>query len=212
MLFVGQYPLKIDRKGKVSLPQSFVQLLEKQSFQGLYIFRSSCGRYIEATSEAWMMHLSKNLENEGAFDGLDHPKIYSIYDQVVPIPLEKNGRITIPESFLTLLPNRNLVTIVGYGYRFGIWSASNYQQYLSKIKQKTIPIEPEQETLVQELVDSKNSADKASLSVSGDNSLLSADDTHTPSAVTSSQKKENKKLLNLSKYKARNKRKNKELR
>ncbi len=149
MLFIGQYSLKLDRKGKISLPDTFTKVLEKQSFQGLYFFPSSCGRYLEAASEAWMMHFSKHLESEGAFDGLDHPQVYAIFDQVVPAPLEKNGRITVPESFLKFFPMRSSVMLVGYGYRFGIWLDSDYQSYLKSKKSTTTPTPFEQKATAQ---------------------------------------------------------------
>ncbi len=135
MLFIGQYALNFDRKGRVTLPSSFVQAIEKQEFKGLYFFPSQCGRYLEAANEAWMLHLSKYLENQGAFDTLDHPKIYSVFDKANAVLLEKAGKITIPQIFLKRFPPRSDITIVGYGYRFAIWRTEDYQAYLRRSEQ-----------------------------------------------------------------------------
>ncbi len=208
MLFIGQYSLKLDRKGKIALPDTFTKTLEQQNFQGLYFFPSLCGRYLDAASETWMANLSKYLENQGAFDGLEHEKIYLIFDQVVSAPLEKNGRITIPETFLKLFSARGQVTIVGYGYRFGVWSSLNYQSYINTVKPKqkaTLEVTKDEHINDLKDMDKKNEQNsKNNTEASSDNALLSADDSHAPSTVIS-QKKKGRKLLNLKNYKARSK-------
>lgn len=135
MLFVGQYETKLEKKSKILLPKSFIQVIEAQNYQGAYVFPSLNGNYLEVVGEAWIAYWARKMENEEDQNSKDHAMTSMIFDHITPVSLEKKGRIALPEHFLSLYGLNSPLMLAGRGYRFLVWNKEAFVQNKFKMQE-----------------------------------------------------------------------------
>lgn len=135
MLFVGQYEAKLEKKSKIFLPKSFTQVIAAQNYQGVYVFPSLNGSYLEVVGEAWIAYWARRMENEEDQNSKDHAMTSMIFDHITPAPLEKKGRITLPSHLASLYGLNSPLMLAGRGYRFLIWNKEAFVQNKFKMQE-----------------------------------------------------------------------------
>ena len=135
-LFLSTIINKIDSKCRVSVPSSFRNSLQKQSFKGVIAFPSYQNNSIDACGIDRMESISDNLDGNHNYTKEEFDLISLYFGEAEQLPFDKEGRIILPKSLIKHASIAKEVLFVGLGPTFQMWNPENY----SKKKIETIKI------------------------------------------------------------------------
>lgn len=138
-MFLSTFLMRVDKKGRVSVPATFRAALSGQAASGetsaVFAFRSLSAAAIDARGRAGFEalletlrgHSVANLGPEHAILGGGAPSS----DQIVAaaaaeIPFDGEGRIVLPEAFVAYAGITDQVKFVGRGSFFQMWSPEKF--------------------------------------------------------------------------------------
>ena len=120
-LFVSQFINKIDKKGRVSLPSAFRNVLPKKSKNEIILFKSLKFKSIEGCSNERINKIANKIDKLDIFSDDQDDFSTSIFSEIIPTNLDKEGRFLIPENLKLYSNITNKVTFIGQGHYFQIW-------------------------------------------------------------------------------------------
>ena len=120
-LFVSQFVNKIDKKGRVSLPSQFRNALPKKSKNEIILFKSLKFKSIEGCSSERIDKIADRIEELDIFSDDQDDFATSIFSEIIPTNLDKEGRFLIPENLKAYSNISSEVTFIGQGHYFQIW-------------------------------------------------------------------------------------------
>ena len=126
-LFLSTTINKMDSKSRVSVPSTFRNSLQKQSFKGLIAFPSYKHPSIDACGIDRMERISENLDNNNDYTQDEFDLISLYFGEAEQIPFDKDGRIVVPKKLIQHAHIKKEVLFVGLGPTFQMWSPEKYQ-------------------------------------------------------------------------------------
>jgi len=120
-LFVSQFINKIDKKGRISFPSIFRNALPKNNKNQVILYKSLKHNSIEGCSTDRIRDIANRINKLDIFSDDQDDFATSIFSEIIPTNLDKEGRFLIPEN---LKEHSNIIseaTFVGQGYYFQIW-------------------------------------------------------------------------------------------
>jgi len=120
-LFLSQYFNKIDKKGRVSLPSAFRNILPKDNKSELILFKSLKFATIEGCSYERINKIAERIDKLDIFSDDQDDFSTSIFSEIIPTNLDKEGRFLLPEILKNYSNIINEVTFIGQGHYFQIW-------------------------------------------------------------------------------------------
>jgi len=152
-LFLSQYLLKIDKKGRVSLPSTFRNSLPKENKNELILFKSLKFPAIDGCSYQRINKIAERIDQLDIFSDDQDDFSTSIFSETVPTSLDKEGRFSIPEFLKKYSNIVNEVTFVGQGHYFQIWEPKAVIEHQKKSRQRIVT---QKKTLGSILIHSSN--------------------------------------------------------
>lgn len=146
-LFLSTYTNKVDKKGRVSVPQAFRSSVQKSAFGGVAIYRNRNPHCLEGTSHEFIAQLTKSIYSEhGSFN----PALLSVATTILAglkeLQFDPGGRILLPEEFRSYANIEDYATFVGLGPKFLIMNPETYDafqgQQWEKAEQDLLSIPP----------------------------------------------------------------------
>ena len=119
-LFVSTFINKIDKKGRVSLPSIFRSALPKQNKNEIILSKSIRNNIIDGLSVDRVKEIAKRINNLDFFSEEHEDFTTSIFSEMLPTNLDKEGRFLIPEKLKTFANIKDEVSFIGQGYFFQI--------------------------------------------------------------------------------------------
>ena len=120
-LFVSQFVNKIDKKGRVSFPSQFRNVLPKKNKNEIILFKSLKFNSIEGCSSERINKIAARIEELDIFSDDQDDFATSIFSEIIPTKLDKEGRFLIPDNLKLYSNIFNEVTFIGQGHYFQIW-------------------------------------------------------------------------------------------
>ena len=120
-LFLSHFVNKVDRKGRVSLPSSFRNALPKENKNKIILFKSLKFFSIEGCSTERISKIAKQIEKLEIFSDDQEDFATSIFSEIIPTNLDKEGRFQIPDILKDYSNIKSEVTFIGQGHYFQIW-------------------------------------------------------------------------------------------
>ena len=155
-LFVSQFVNKIDKKGRVSLPSAFRNVLPKKSKNEIILFKSLKFKSIEGCSSERINKIANKIDKLDIFSDDQDDFSTSIFSEIIPTNLDKEGRFLIPENLKSYSNISNEVTFIGQGHYFQIWEPKAAIERQKKSRERLVK---EKKTLSSILVSSENKND-----------------------------------------------------
>ena len=137
-LFVSQFVNKIDKKGRVSLPSIFRNVLPKKSKNEIILFKSLKFKSIEGCSSERINKIANKIDKLDIFSDDQDDFSTSIFSEIIPTNLDKEGRFLIPENLKSYSNISNEVTFIGQGHYFQIWEPRAAIERQKKSRQRLI--------------------------------------------------------------------------
>ena len=129
-VFLSTFVNRIDKKGRVSVPASFRAVLGPEA-PGIVVFRSLQYKALDGCSVAHLELLSRSLERTDL-----PPETYelietTIFGGSVQVPIDKEGRITVPSDLAEDVGISEEVAFVGRNKTFQLWDPIRLISHLS---------------------------------------------------------------------------------
>ena len=120
-VFIGTFENKVDRKGRVSVPAPFRQILATSAFQGIIAFRYHTPNAMEACSLEFMERLDQSVSNFELFSEEHDDLAFNIFAESHQLPFDGEGRVILPPALLEVTGIEDRAAFVGKGATFQIW-------------------------------------------------------------------------------------------
>ncbi|MDR2457094.1 MAG: division/cell wall cluster transcriptional repressor MraZ [Clostridiales Family XIII bacterium] len=126
-MLLGKYENRIDKKGRAVLPAKLrvsldAKLVLVKGFDKcLYLF----------SEKSWEKYAEEHVENRPDED--EDVRIFKslFYANSMPVDIDKQGRINIPEEFLSYAGVKNEMINIGAVSRVEIWAKERYEKIAS---------------------------------------------------------------------------------
>ena len=119
-LFVSTFVNKIDKKGRVSLPSIFRAALPKDHKNEIILLKSLRNKAIEGLSVLRVNEIATRINNLDYFSDEHDDFTTSIFSEMLPTNLDKEGRFLLPENLKEFASIKNEVAFIGQGNFFQI--------------------------------------------------------------------------------------------
>jgi len=134
--FVSHYLLRLDAKGRVSVPASFRAVLARDGFEGLYCYPALDRPALDAGGNALLAEIEALVA--GFLPYSDHREQFSLalYGTSETLNIDGEGRMVLTDALKSHAGITDAVTFVGLGHKFRIWEPSRFRAELAKATDK----------------------------------------------------------------------------
>jgi transcriptional regulator MraZ len=130
--FVSHFILRLDAKGRVSIPASFRGVLARDRFEGLYCHPALDRPAIEAGGRALLAEIEQLVERFPPFSEEREQFSTALYGTSETLKIDGEGRVTLPDPLKDHAGIMDAVAFVGLGHKFQIWAPDRFSAQLSE--------------------------------------------------------------------------------
>ncbi|HXE15972.1 MAG TPA: cell division/cell wall cluster transcriptional repressor MraZ [Stellaceae bacterium] len=144
-LFVSNFTNKIDRKGRVSVPAPFRQILAAKGSDAVVLYPHPKHAAIEGGGMDWLDDYAARLNQLPEYDA-DRDALQALFSQVTQVAADSEGRIILPEGLVAHAGLGETAIFVGTGAKFEIWEPARHAEHLAqqqaRIRERNLTVPP----------------------------------------------------------------------
>jgi MraZ protein len=141
--FVSNITLRLDSKGRVSIPASFRSVLVRDGFDGLYCYPALDRPAIDAGGNALMAEIEAVIARYAPFSEEREQFAVALYGTSDTLKIDGEGRVSLSETLKRHAGITEAVAFVGLGHKFQIWEPGRFQSELAEATQKVRALKTE---------------------------------------------------------------------
>jgi MraZ protein len=141
--FVSNVTLRLDSKGRVSIPASFRSVLARDGFNGLYCYPALDRPAIDAGGNALMAEIEAVIARYAPFSEEREQFAVALYGTSETLKIDGEGRVSLSETLKRHAGITEAVAFVGLGHKFQIWEPGRFQSELAEATQKVRALKTE---------------------------------------------------------------------
>jgi len=141
--FVSNVTLRLDSKGRVSIPASFRSVLARDGFDGLYCYPALDRPAIDAGGNALMAEIEAVIARYAPFSEEREQFAVALYGTSETLKIDGEGRVSLSEALKRHAGITEAVAFVGLGHKFQIWEPGRFQSELAEATQKVRALKAE---------------------------------------------------------------------
>lgn len=131
--FIGDFPGKVDDKGRIVLPVNFKKKMDQAGKDAFIVRKSHFANCLKLYLEEEFLNEHELLEsNADPFNGEHERVLREKNKNVFEVSLAENGRMTIPSRFLKMVGIDKDVVIAGQVKTLEIWDKEQYDAVKDK--------------------------------------------------------------------------------
>ena len=130
--FVSTYTMRLDAKGRISIPASYRAVLSRDGFEGLYCHPAIDRPALDAGGNALLAEIEALIERYPPYSDEREEFSAALYGQSETLKLDSEGRIVLTETLKTHALIADAVTCVGLGHKFQIWEPERFRAHLAE--------------------------------------------------------------------------------
>lgn len=134
--FVSHYPLRLDAKGRVSVPASFRAVLARDGFDGLYCYPALDRPALDAGGSALLAEIEALIAGFPPYAEQREQFSLALYGTSETLKIDGEGRVVLTEAHKTHAGIRDAVIFVGLGHKFQIWEPTRFRAELTEATDK----------------------------------------------------------------------------
>jgi MraZ protein len=134
--FVATYTMRLDAKGRVSIPASFRAVLARDGFEGLYCQPSPGHPALDAGGNALIQEIEALIERFPPYSEERDDLAAALYGQSEILKVDPEGRMILSERMKTIAHIDESVVFVGLGHKFQIWEPERFFSFLEEASEK----------------------------------------------------------------------------
>jgi len=131
-LFVSSFSNKIDRKGRVSVPAQFRQILAAKGSDMVVLYPHQAYGAIEGSGMDWLDDYSARLGQLAEYDE-ERSSLLMLFADVAQLTPDGEGRIILPEQLIVHAGIGETATFVGAGPKFEIWDPARFADHRARM-------------------------------------------------------------------------------
>ena len=134
--FVSHYVLRLDAKGRVSVPASFRAVLVRDGFDGLYCYPAPDRPALDAGGNALLGEIEALIAGFTPYSDQREQYALALYGTSETLKIDGEGRIVLTETLKSHAAITDTVTFVGLGHKFRIWEPGRFRTELTEATEK----------------------------------------------------------------------------
>jgi transcriptional regulator MraZ len=141
--FVSHYMLRLDAKGRVSVPATFRAVLARDGFEGLYCYPALDRPALDAGGNALLAEIQTLIAGYAPYSEQREQFALSLYGTSETLKFDSEGRVVLTETLKAHAGITDAVTFVGLGHKFRIWEPSRFRAELAEATEKVRALKQE---------------------------------------------------------------------
>jgi MraZ protein len=134
--FVSHYLLRLDAKGRISVPASFRAVLARDGFEGLYCYPALDHPALDAGGNALLAEIETMIAGYAPYSEQREQFALSLYGTSETLKIDSEGRVVLTEALKAHAGITDAATFVGLGHKFRIWEPSRFRAELAEATEK----------------------------------------------------------------------------
>jgi MraZ protein len=134
--FVSNYTLRLDAKGRVSIPAPFRQVLARDGFDGLYCYPTLDRPALDAGGNALLNEIEQLVTSFSPFSDEREDLSAALYGTSETLNIDGEGRVIVTERLKNHAGISDAATFVGLGHKFQIWEPERFRAQLAEATEK----------------------------------------------------------------------------
>lgn len=130
--FVANFTLRLDSKGRVSIPGPFRSVLARDGLEGLYCYPALDRAAIDAGGSALMAEIEALIGRYAPFSDQREQFALALYGTSETLKIDGEGRVVLSESLKRHAGITETVAFVGLGNKFQIWEPGRFRAQLAE--------------------------------------------------------------------------------
>ena len=130
-VFLSTFENRVDRKGRVSVPASFRNVLSQQKSAGIILYPSFKHPCLEGSGDDRIQEIVSSIDALDVFSDAAE-NLQTILADARQLVVDSDGRIILPSDFIDHIGINDAATFVGLGKSFQIWNPQNFAIHRDK--------------------------------------------------------------------------------
>jgi MraZ protein len=134
--FVSHYTLRLDSKGRVSIPAPFRSVLARDGFEGLYCYPTLDRPALDAGGNALLADIESLIARYSPYSEEREQFSAALYGTSEILKVDGEGRVILSEPLKQHAGIADTVSFVGLGHKFQVWEPDHFRAELAEATEK----------------------------------------------------------------------------
>ncbi|MGE0749528.1 MAG: division/cell wall cluster transcriptional repressor MraZ [Variibacter sp.] len=134
--FVSNFTLRLDSKGRVSIPASFRAVLARDGFEGLYCYPALDSPALDSGGHALLRDIEHLITQFPPYSDERDQFSAALYGTSETLKLDAEGRVILTEALKAHAHIGDAVAFAGLGHKFQIWEPERFRAHLAEATEK----------------------------------------------------------------------------
>jgi len=134
--FVSNYSLRLDAKGRVSIPASFRSVLARDGFEGLYCYPALDRPALDAGGNALLAEIEALIAQFSPYSDEREQFSTALFGTSEVLKIDGEGRVVLTDPLKNHAGIKDEVTFAGLGHKFQIWEPGRFRAELAEATEK----------------------------------------------------------------------------
>ena len=130
--FVSHYLLRLDAKGRVSVPAPFRAVLARDGFDGLYCYPALDQPAVDAGGNALLGEIETLITSFPPYSDERDTLSLALYGTSETLKVDTEGRVILSDTLKSHAGITAEVSFVGLGHKFQIWEPGRFRAQLAE--------------------------------------------------------------------------------
>jgi len=130
--FVSNITLRLDSKGRVSIPAQFRAVLARDGFDGLYCYPALDQPAIDAGGNALLAEIEQLIGRFPPYSNEREEFLVALYGTSETLKFDGEGRVSLTDGLKDHAGLTDIIAFVGLGHKFQIWEPGRFRAHLAK--------------------------------------------------------------------------------
>ncbi len=130
--FVSNFSLRLDSKGRVSIPAPYRAVLARDGFDGLFCYPSLDRPALDAGGNALLAEIDALIARFPPYSDEREDFLAALYGTSETIRIDGEGRVILSDALKNHAEIKDAVTFVGLGHKFQIWEPERFRAQLAE--------------------------------------------------------------------------------
>lgn len=137
-MFLSSTTNNLDAKGRISVPANFRAHCSASGFEGVVLWPSLDGAYLEGGDLSVLSHYQDMLDRMDMYDAGREALELVIFGESEKLSFDSTGRISLPAKFRDHAMLSGGVTFVGRGRKFEVWDEAAHEARRAELREKAL--------------------------------------------------------------------------
>jgi MraZ protein len=134
--FVSHYTLRLDAKGRVSIPAPFRGVMARDGFEGLYCYPTLDRPALDAGGNALLAEIDALIARFPPYSEEREQFSAALYGTSEVLKIDSEGRVMLTEPLKSHAGITDEAAFAGLGHKFQIWEPERFRAELAEATEK----------------------------------------------------------------------------